>query len=96
MPKSIPPIKYKIMTSTASPFKATIPRVSTHVYRPYKNIQILGKQSRPERRGSSGQSNNLFHFQTHTQDRADEDSRGSLPKLPIIFGRNSFAFGNLS
>jgi hypothetical protein len=86
IPKSIPPMKCKIRASTANPFKATVTRVSTDVYRHYTNTQIREKQGWPERRGSQRQSNNLFPFQTHTQDRADEDSGGSLPKQPIIFG----------
>jgi len=79
-------MKCKIRASTASPFKATVTRVSNHVYRPYTNKQIRGKHGQPERRGSLEQSNNLFPFQTHVQDTADENSGGPLPKLPIIFG----------
>jgi hypothetical protein len=63
-----------IKASTAYPFKATVPGVSTHVYRPYTYTQIHGKQGQPLRRGGPGQSNNTFHLQTHIQNRAGEDS----------------------
>lgn len=63
MSKSIPPMKCKIRASTASPFKATVPRNSTHVHRPYTNTQIPKyAESRAGQRDAGAPGSLIIYF----------------------------------